>query len=226
MVQLLSTGAIIMKPHIHHIGKLLRVSAKTIRHDLSSLLGKRTGNRRGTHSLQAFNDNDSSSTYSGDSSADFDDNDSSSTYYGGDNGECDDIELSGVASNDSESESESESEECEMDHTDIENHRVDMVRKHPPIFVEGEAFYNDELISLGLYDHLVRWVGKEKVGSDRNAKQIVDRSASFLAYVAREYDVETNVTTVLRQVLDNQNVISQYCDYLAGRSYMPSKYYC
>ena len=215
-----------MKPNIHHIGKVLRVSAKTIRHDLTNLLRKRTGNCRGPHGLHACNDNDndSSSTYSGDSIEDFDDNDSSSTYYGEYNGECNYIELSDIASNDSDS--ESESDECEMDHTDIGNHRVDMVRKHPPIFVEGEAFYNDELISLGLYDHLVRWVGKEKVGSDRNAKQIVDRSASFLAYVAREYDVETNVTTVLRQVLDNQNVISQYCDYLAGRSYMPSKYYC
>jgi hypothetical protein len=77
---------------------------------------------------------------------------------------------------------------------------------------------------MGLESHLIRWIGDVyQVNSKENAKQVVDRTSSFLAYVEQEYHFGSNLCTAIKMVFEHMPILDTFCDYLMTKKYKPSK---
>lgn len=174
---------------------------------------RHTVNDNDVHDNVQCSDDDHSGDESGDSDAD------STSDYEADQFNCaDDVVASESSDND---DSDEDGSDCDGD-DDIEQHTA---LRNPPISIHGEKYYMDELRTMGLESHLIRWIGDVyQVNSKENAKQVVDRTSSFLAFVQIEYVFEPSVCTAIKRVFEHMPILDTFCDYLMNKKYKPSEY--
>jgi hypothetical protein len=95
--------------------------------------------------------------------------------------------------------------------------------RSPSISIHGEDYYREQFKLLGMENRLITWIATCRSNSEKNVKQIINKTSTFLAYVEREHKCKRKLRLAIKTAFQYVLVLGSFCDYLMRNGYKPSK---